>query len=225
MATHGVMCARPHYAVVWHGSWMHIIWRINTWSRNPWLGSRQHLCPCLHGCMGACLHRMSYPLSVATALPHACMAMFHVSAPNVHISHHHHGPLQYYHPLLFPFQAGNHAVLELFLKKNPALVFARSQEDGGTPWHYAAQVCGEGGGDTYIYCSWPATKATFLCVPATLYRRRATPRFWSCSLWSLVMARSPTPLTQCPGRGGLGGGGGHSKVMVPSPMPLTRSPG
>ena len=46
-----------------------------------------------------------------------------------------------YNPPLFPPQAGNHAVLELFLKKNPALVFARSQEDGGTPWHYAAQVC------------------------------------------------------------------------------------
>ncbi len=39
-----------------------------------------------------------------------------------------------------PPQAGNHGVLELFLKKNPALVFARSHEDGSTPWHYAAQV-------------------------------------------------------------------------------------
>ena len=32
-------------------------------------------------------------------------------------------------------------MLELFLKKNPALVFARSHEDGATPWHLAAQVC------------------------------------------------------------------------------------
>ncbi|GAX80664.1 hypothetical protein CEUSTIGMA_g8099.t1 [Chlamydomonas eustigma] len=36
-------------------------------------------------------------------------------------------------------KAGNHQVLELFLSKNPALVFAKSQEDGSTPWHYAAQ--------------------------------------------------------------------------------------
>jgi hypothetical protein len=35
---------------------------------------------------------------------------------------------------------GSLAVLELFLKKNPALVFAHSADDNSTAWHYASQV-------------------------------------------------------------------------------------
>lgn len=35
---------------------------------------------------------------------------------------------------------GSVEVLRLFLKKDPALVFAHSSEDGSTAWHYASQV-------------------------------------------------------------------------------------